>query len=161
MIWIFDLDGVLIKSSKSARRACEAVLGRTLDFETSGMTDAELLRRTGVEENAFVAETLRMTFELHPVGSALLKVAENPVLITGNLRKCAEHKLKKWHRSDAFKLCGYSDGFFCKTAIASDLDHRIRATRWMQKFERIYVGDKPIDAQCAKILGAQFLQVHP
>lgn len=160
MIWIFDLDGTLVKSSKSARRACEQILDRPLDFETSGLTDGQMIVRTGVDEHAFV-EMCRSFDPPEPIEATATILAaicktDTVALLTGNLMPVALHKLRNIH--SVFDFYQYSELSYGKLDLARLLDIKMTELRIQQP--RVMVGDKDIDKECAHVLNASFIRVE-
>jgi phosphoglycolate phosphatase-like HAD superfamily hydrolase len=193
-VLLFDIDGTLIRSGGAGKAAMEAGLCSAFDLQEirgrvpySGRTDPsiarDLLALHGIEPSdanieklhaAYLArlpETLRGHdgIVLPGVDEALRRERRGAVvgLLTGNVRRGAEIKLRHfglWHH---FAFGGFADGLcnrddVARRAIAEAERHAGKA---IDPADVWVIGDTPLDVQCARAIGARAVIVatgwHP
>jgi len=188
---LFDIDGTLIRSGGAGVRAFERtfheVFGlpeatRTLKF--AGRTDVSLVRECftqhGLETSeanisrffdhypAFLEQLLQSTRGGICEGILdllqLLEAApDKPTLglLTGNVRRGAELKLRHYQLWDHFETGAIADDHEDRNCIASVAKQRGEQIlgRKLAGNEVVVIGDTPHDITCAQSIGAQVLAV--
>lgn len=186
---LFDIDGTLLLTGASGLQAIEITLkelfgiDKPSEVEVHGQTDrgiaGKLFKAHGVEDSdenfqAFcqcylghLEATLPLrTGQLMPNVSNLLDQLHqlenvHVGLLTGNMRKGAELKLKHFAIDHYFQFGGYGDlhperndvALFAKQDAERHLGHELDPdTIWV-------IGDTPNDIRCAKSIGAKVMAV--
>ena len=188
LVWLFDVDGTLIRSYGAAREsfsaALSAVLGVTDDLDGlafAGRTDplilADILKRhqrslDAVQTERFWA-VVRSGYEeslasgrgrvLPGVRPLLEAIAREPTwvpaLLTGNNASMARLKLDHFGLADAFVYGAFGDDAPDRDSVARLAVGQARE-RWNVPAERcIVVGDTELDVQCARAAGARVISV--
>lgn len=188
---LWDIDGTLIVSQGAGVRAMEQALaqrfGVTCDLSVidwAGRTDSwivtEVLRHVGLEytpENARAyleayLELLPIELQNGPQGQVLPGVSELletchrhtaviQGLLTGNLRRGAEHKLTHYGVWHYFAFGAFADD----SPRRNDLGpHALRRAKELHGREFTpehtwIIGDTPHDIECGKVIGAHTLAV--
>jgi|SRR5262245_46187107 len=188
MVWLFDVDGTLIRSYGTAREAFSAglleVLGIADDLEGfpfGGGMDPQILEGVVARHGRTLDESQQARFwevvkartaaaleagrgrVLPGVPELLASIAREPDwvpgLLTGNGREMARLKLGHFGLLDAFVFGWFGDE-------APDRDSLARqavadaAERWRVPPERcVVVGDTERDVQCARASGAKAVAV--
>lgn len=188
LVWLFDVDGTLIRSYGTARDSFSAGLRSVLgvddaleDFPFGGGMDPQLLRaiaarhgRTlSAEESARFweiarARTLAGLAEgrgrvLPGVQPLLQAIGREPGwlmgLLTGNGGEMARLKLGHFGLFDAFAFGHFGDEAETRDELARQAVTQIR-DRWGVPPERcVVVGDTEHDIRCARAAGARALAV--
>jgi phosphoglycolate phosphatase len=188
---LFDIDGTLIRSGGAGVRAFERTFNEifglknaTQRMKFSGRTDVSLVRECfqlfeidPVEANfkrffehypVFLEELLQTTSGgvcegITPLIRQLELAPEKPVLglLTGNVRRGAELKLryyKLWHH---FTTGAFADDHEDRNCIASIAQERGGEAlgRKLAGEEIVVIGDTPLDIACAQSIGAKVLAV--
>ncbi|MCC6234916.1 MAG: haloacid dehalogenase-like hydrolase [Verrucomicrobiales bacterium] len=188
---LFDIDGTLIASGGAGVRAFAAAAehafalpGATRQMTFAGRTDVSLVRELflsqGIEPSAQNI-TLFLTTYLHwlerylhelpgrvlpGVSEALATIRalpEPPVisLLTGNVRRGAELKLRRYGLWEEFVLGAFADDHEDRNQIAA-IAHQRGAEhlgRPLAGSEILVIGDTPHDITCARHIGAPCLAV--
>jgi phosphoglycolate phosphatase len=188
---LFDIDGTLIRSGGAGVRAFEKTFTEifglkeaTRRMKFAGRTDVSLVRECfrmfevdPVEENfrrffenypVFLEGLLKETTGgvcegIHALIEQLKQTPEKPVLglLTGNVRRGAELKLrhyKLWHH---FTTGAFADDHEDRNCIASIARER-GGEVWGRKLageEIVVIGDTPLDIACGQSIGAKVLAV--
>ncbi len=188
---LFDIDGTLIASGGAGVRAFAAAAehgfqrpGVTRGLTFAGRTDTSLVRELflglGIEASpANIAHFLdtylhwleRFLHELpgrvlpgvHDALATLRALPEPPVLalLTGNIRRGAELKLRRYALWDEFVLGAFADDHEDRNQIAALARRRgiEHLGRELEGSEILVVGDTPHDITCARHIGAPCLAV--
>lgn len=188
---LFDIDGTLIRTGgagvRAFARAAEEVhglAGGTDHMVFHGRTDTSLvreyLRHHGLEETGpEMARFLRAYLEL--LGGMLAEHAgetcpgawefiegcrrmDRPPLLgllTGNVQRGAELKLRAHGMWGVFETGGYGDDHEDRDEVAAAALRRVveRRGRPVRPEDVLVVGDTPRDIQCARAIGAKVLAV--
>ena len=188
LVWLFDVDGTLIRSYGAAREASSAALAEVLgirdDLEGlpfAGRTDplilADILSRhdrllDGAQTARFWA-VFRSRYEatldsgrglvLPGVKDLLEAIGREPAwvaaLLTGNTATMARLKLEHFGLADAFVFGAFGDDAPDRDAMAR-LAVDVAWQRWEVPAERcVVVGDTEHDIQCARAAGARVIAV--
>jgi len=188
---LWDIDGTLIVSQGAGVRAMERALTRrfgiTCDLgviDWAGRTDSwivtEVLRHVGLEYTAENArayleaylELLPIELQNGPQGQVLPGVPElletchrhsavAQGLLTGNLRRGAEHKLTHYGVWHYFAFGAFADD----SPRRNDLGpHALRRAKELHGREfapesTYIIGDTPHDIECGKVIGAHTIAV--
>jgi phosphoglycolate phosphatase len=188
---LFDIDGTLIRTGgagvKAFERTFAEVFGlpeatKTLQF--SGRTDVSLVRECfrqhGVAEDE---ENFRRFFAHYPTRleqllgtlpgailpgveqflSELFALERRPVvgLLTGNIRRGAELKLRHFGLWEKFETGAFADDHEDRNGIAALAKERGEKIlgRGLAGGEMLVIGDTPLDIKCAQSIGAKSLAV--
>jgi phosphoglycolate phosphatase len=188
---LWDIDGTLIVSQGAGVRAMERALtkcfGATCDLSVidwAGRTDSwivtEVLRHVGLEytpENARAyletyLELLPQELRSGPQGQVLpgvttlldlfhqrTDVAQG--LLTGNLRRGAEHKLTHYGVWHYFAFGAFADDSPRRNDLGPHAQRRAHELHGREFApERTFIiGDTPHDIECGKVIGAQTIAV--
>lgn len=190
-ILLFDIDGTLIRSGGAGKAAMETGLKKAFNLQKiddtipySGRTDVaiahDLLRVHGLEvheeniaklHNAYQDE-LPESLKNHD-GEILPGIREflprlhacpNVVLglLTGNIRRGAENKLRFYGLWDYFPFGGFADGIPDRDEVARKaLKEAERHAARPADLNKVWViGDTPFDVKCARAIGAKAIAVH-
>ena len=188
---LWDIDGTLIVTRNAGSRAMEVAFsrhfGRPGDLSTidwAGRTDTwltpEILRRNGIEPTAETCaeyletyvRTLPGELAAGPQGCVLPGVEEllkqlsadarfAQGLLTGNLRRGAEHKLTHYRLWHHFPFGAYADDSPRRNDLGP-VALRRAAAHHGQEFnaaEAVIIGDTPHDIECARACGARVIAV--
>ena len=188
LVWLFDVDGTLIRSYGAAREAFSAALVAVLGVEDdleglafAGRTDplilADILQRHdrhldpagiarfwAVVHSGYEASLASGRGQVLPGVPALLgaiarEPAWVPALLTGNNAPMARLKLEHFGLADAFVYGAFGDDAPDRDAIAR-LAVEQAHQRWNVPAERcVVVGDTENDIQCARAAGARVIAV--
>ena len=188
---LFDIDGTLIRSGGAGVRAFERTFNEIFGLQNAtqrmkfaGRTDVSLVRECfRLFEIDPVEENFRRFFENYPIFlEELLKsttggvcegittlirqlelAPEKPVLglLTGNVRRGAELKLrhyKLWHH---FTTGAFADDHEDRNCIASIAQRRGSEAlgKKLAGEEIVVIGDTPLDIACGQSIGAKVLAV--
>lgn len=188
---LFDIDGTLIRSGGAGVRAFERTFteifglkNATQRMKFAGRTDVSLVRECfRLFEIDPAEENFRRFFESYPIFlEELLKsttggvcegittlirhlelAPEKPVLglLTGNVRRGAELKLrhyKLWHH---FTTGAFADDHEDRNCIASIAQQRGSEAlgKELAGEEIVVIGDTPLDIACGQSIGAKVLAV--
>lgn len=187
----WDIDGTLIRTGgagvKAFERTFESVFGlkeatRTLQF--SGRTDSSLVRECFLlHEIAPTQENFEAFFTAYPLvleeflqrlpGAVcegvssfmerLLGMGEPPLmaLLTGNIRRGAELKLRHYGLWEHFRTGAFGDDHEDRNCIAGIARERAEGElgRTLEGTEMLVIGDTPLDIACGKSIGAKVLGV--
>lgn len=188
---LFDIDGTLIASGGAGVRAFAAAAehgfqrpGATQPMTFAGRTDTSLVRELfvaqGIEPSPhnfahFFGHYLhwleRLLHELpgrvlpgvHQALQTLRALPEPPVLalLTGNIRRGAELKLRRYGLWDEFTLGAFADDHEDRNHIAAAARDRgvTHLGRPLAGHEILVIGDTPHDVTCARHIGAPCLAV--
>ena len=188
---LFDIDGTLIRTGgagvKAVARAFETEFGLadgTERLKFAGRTDVSLVREFfshhGITPDATHFERFFETYLSH-LNEIILKckgevcpgvhqflnevrmIATPPLvgLLTGNIRRGAEVKLRHYHLWKEFSFGGFAedseerDGI---AAIAKERGEELLKTK-LRGEEVLVIGDTPLDIRCARSIGAKVLAV--
>ena len=188
LVWLFDVDGTLLRSYGTAREAFSEAAQQVLgvedslhDFAFSGGLDPLLLKGVGErhgrtltdEETARFWEVVRVRTQaalqagrsrvLPGVRELLQAIAAEPAwiagLLTGNGRDMARLKLGHFDLLDAFAFGFFGDDAADRDALACLAVARAEE-RWQVPAERcVVVGDTEKDVRCARAAGARSIAV--
>ena len=189
LVWLFDVDGTLIRSYGTAREAFSEAARHVLgvedplqDFVFAGGLDPLILRsvverhgRTHLdpEETARFWEVVRVRTQagleagrarvLPGVRELLAEIAKEPEwiagLLTGNGSDMARLKLGHFGLLDPFAFGAFGDEAEDRDALACLAVERVKE-RWQVPAERcIVVGDTEKDVRCARAAGARSIAV--
>ncbi len=187
---LWDIDATLITSGGAGEKALKRIIEERFgvrddlrDIEIAGRTDtgiaASILRKYQIEPTAenvaeFLDEYIHHLAKLLPqisgrvlpgVAEVLERLHQNPdrvlALLTGNLRRGAELKLRQYGLWDYFEFGAYADDHHDRNELGAFA--RARATeKHSQDFAvaRIdVIGDTGHDIACGKIFGARTIAV--
>ncbi|MDQ3626884.1 MAG: haloacid dehalogenase-like hydrolase [Verrucomicrobiota bacterium] len=187
---LWDIDSTLINSAGAGLKALKGVIARRYsadddlhDIEIAGRTDAaiarSILQKYAVEPDpatvaAFLDEYLELLEEFLPqltghvlpgVREILTRLQNRPdrvlALLTGNLRRGAELKLRRYGLWDYFEFGAFADdhhdrnelGAFARTRAREKHNHDFAITAID------VIGDTGHDIACGKIFGARTIAV--
>ena len=188
---LFDIDGTLIRTGGAGVKAFEGTFlkafgipeaTKTLKF--SGRTDTSLVREGfllhGIEPSA---KNFKRFFGTYPLlleellgqlpGSVCEGVDQFIAalhgqqrraalgLLTGNVRRGAELKLRRYNLWQHFPFGGFGDDDEdrnCIAAVARERGERV-VGHTLQGEEILVIGDTPLDIACGKSIGAKVLAV--
>lgn len=188
---LFDIDGTLIRTGGAGVRAFAQTFAEvfglpeaTKKLQFAGRTDVSLVRECfrlhGVDERD---ENFRRFFEAYPkflsaflgeLPGAVLPGIERFIedlfaldnrpligLLTGNIRRGAELKLRKFGLWEKFELGAFADDSEDRNCIAAAAKKRGEEalSRPLRGDEIVVIGDTPLDILCAKSIGARSLAV--
>ena len=186
---LFDIDGTLLSTGGAGGRAMHAALKQGFDrvvggedVAYAGRCDkaifAELLQVAKIEHNEQNIYTLTSIYlellqhelnshdaELLPGVRELLEHfdAREDValgLLTGNLKRGADLKLKHFGIHDYFLFGGFGDNHACRNALASSMLSDIKTMAGVENPDNIWIiGDTPADVACAKAINANCVAV--
>ena len=188
---LFDIDGTLIRSGgagmKAFARAFETEFGLADGSEKlkfAGRTDVSLVREFfshhGITPDAthfdrffekylFWLNQLNVECQgevcpgIHPFLNELGMQASPPAvgLLTGNIRRGAEVKLRHYGLWGKFAFGGFADDHEERdhiAAIAKERGEEVLRTK-LRGEEVLVIGDTPLDIRCARAIGAKVLAV--
>jgi phosphoglycolate phosphatase len=188
---LFDIDGTLIRTGGAGVKAFEQTFAEvfgipeathTLNF--SGRTDVSLVRECfvlhGIEADetnfrrffdAYPAYLERLLYTLPggicegivPFMENLFSTPQRPVvgLLTGNIRRGAELKLRRYELWDKFELGAFADDHEdrnCIAGLAMSRGEQLLQQKLSGR-EILVIGDTPLDVACAKSIGAKVIAV--
>ena len=188
---LFDIDGTLVRTGgagvKAFARAFEAEFGLTDGAERlkfAGRTDVSLVREFfshhGIEPDATHFERFFETYlfwlnkmileckggvcpGVHPFMNGLRTLSTPPLvgLLTGNIRRGAEIKLRHYDLWKKFAFGGFADDHEERDHIAAIAKERGEDVLKMKLRgeEVLVIGDTPLDIRCARAIGAKVLAV--
>ena len=188
---LFDIDGTLIRTGGAGVRAFGQTFAeifglaeatRTLNF--AGRTDVSLVRECfkvhGIETSpqnfdrffrAYPERLERLLGTLpegilpgiEPFLDELFAMQNRPIigLLTGNIRRGAELKLRHFGLWERFETGAFADDSEDRNCIAATAKQRGEAIfgRSLQGEEIVVIGDTPHDITCGKSIGAKVLAV--
>ena len=190
-LFLFDIDGTLIRTGGAGVKAFEltfssvfGIADATATLKFAGRTDTSLVREGfllhGIEPTG---ENFDRFFERYPVllekllhelpGGPCEGVQDflqciqqaNPSpaigLLTGNIRRGAELKLKRFGLWDHFPFGGFADDNEIRDCIAGVAKQRGEHAvgKSLKGDEIVVIGDTPLDIACGKSIGAKVLAV--
>jgi phosphoglycolate phosphatase len=188
---LFDIDGTLIRTGGAGVKAFERTFAEVFDLPEAtkmlnfaGRTDFSLVRECFTHHGiATTADHFARFFRAYPIFlAALLRelpggvcegilefieelcgVERRPVigLLTGNVRRGAELKLRHYGLWERFEFGAFADDHEDRICIASLARQRgeTAAGRALSGEEIVVIGDTPLDISCAKSIGAKVLAV--
>jgi phosphoglycolate phosphatase-like HAD superfamily hydrolase len=190
LLILWDIDGTILHSGGAGMKALEAALedvfgvsGSLAGIDFAGRTDPWIIRqifaRFGLEDSpenrsryidGYIARLPAILGKsqariLPGVAKILGRAAGHPTvvqgLLTGNLRRGAETKLRFHGLWDFFPIGAFADDSEVRNELGP---HALRraAGHWGLEFacERVWiVGDTPHDIACARAIGARALAV--
>ncbi len=187
---LFDIDGTLVRTGGAGKAAMEAALcedfGVRLSSEEvpySGRTDRaigrDLLAAHGIAPTAANQSKLvegyltrlpyylgRFDGRVCPGVPELLAVLRKRAdvllgLLTGNVRRGAEHKLGHYGLWDAFTVGGFGDEHEDRDDVARSALQSIErhVGRRVNPADVWVIGDTPLDVRCARAVGAKAVAV--
>ncbi len=188
---LFDIDGTLIRTGGAGVKAFEQTFAdvfqlpaatKTLQF--AGRTDVSLVRECfrlhGIESSP---DNFQRFFDAYPVYLAqflgtlpavilpgitrflddLSAVPDRPVigLLTGNIRRGAELKLRHLGLWGRFETGAFADDHEDRNCIAAKARERgeNKLGRQLTGDQIVVIGDTPHDVSCARAIGAKALAV--
>jgi phosphoglycolate phosphatase-like HAD superfamily hydrolase len=188
---LFDIDGTLIRTGGAGLRAFAETFGevfnlpeatKTLQF--AGRTDVSLVRecflKNGVEptrenfDRFFAEYPVRLQRWLGTLPAEVLPgidsflddlyaLPDRPVigLLTGNIRRGAELKLRRLGLWERFELGAFADDHEDRNCIAAAARKRgeQKIGRTLHGDEIVVIGDTPHDVTCGKSIAAKVLAV--
>lgn len=188
---LFDIDGTLVRTGgagvKAFARAFQTEFGLhdgSEKLKFAGRTDVSLVREFfshhGITPDAthferFFETYLRHLDEMivkcegevcpgvHDFLNQLRTHANSPGigLLTGNIRRGAEIKLRHYNLWKNFAFGGFADDHEerdCIAAIAKERGEEILKIK-LRDEEVLVIGDTPLDVRCARAIGAKVLAV--
>jgi phosphoglycolate phosphatase len=188
---LFDIDGTLVRTGgagvKAFARAFEVEFGLADGSEKlkfAGRTDVSLVREFffhhNIEPDAthferFFKTYLTLLEEIIlgceggicpgvPDFLNQLRTRANPPalgLLTGNIRRGAEIKLRHYHLWKNFSFGGFADDHEERdhiAAIAKERGEEVLKTK-LRGEDVLVIGDTPLDIRCARAIGAKVLAV--
>lgn len=188
---LFDIDGTLIRTGGAGVRAFARAADRlhglpegTEHMVFHGRTDTSLVREylryhglpeTDGEMGRFLETYLGLLGEMLGVHAgetcpgarefiASCQAMESPPLmglLTGNVRRGAELKLRAHGLWELFETGGYGDDHEDRDEVAAAAMRRVmeRLGRTVRPRDVLVVGDTPRDVRCARSVGARVLAV--
>lgn len=188
---LFDIDGTLIRTGGAGVKAFEQTFSeifglpdatKTLQF--AGRTDVSLVRECFTQHGVDPSETnFRRFFEAYPprleklLGTlpgavlpgihdfleSLATAPDKPIvgLLTGNIRRGAELKLRHFSLWERFQTGAFADDHEDRSRIAAAAKKRGENLlgRNLNGEEIVVIGDTPHDVSCARSIGAKVLAV--
>jgi phosphoglycolate phosphatase-like HAD superfamily hydrolase len=187
-VLLFDIDGTLIRSGGAGKAAMEAGLRSAFGVveirdrvKYSGRTDPgigrELLELHDVEPSeanlaklhtAYLSHLPDALREMHGevlpgVDAALRRERQGAVvgLLTGNIRRGAEIKLKHFDLWHHFAFGGFADGLPNRDDVARRAlsEAEAHVGKPINPCDVWVIGDTPLDVQCARAIGAHAVVV--
>ncbi len=188
---LFDIDGTLIRSGGAGVQAFERTFTEifgmkeaTKRMKFAGRTDVSLVREAfrlfdvdPIQENfqkffeyypAFLEEKLKtcnggVCEGIIALIDELKRAPEKPVLglLTGNVRRGAELKLRHYNLWHHFTTGAFADDHEDRNCIA-DIAHKRGEEMLRNKLrgdEIVVIGDTPLDIACGQSIGAKVLAV--
>jgi phosphoglycolate phosphatase-like HAD superfamily hydrolase len=188
-ILLFDIDGTLIRSGGAGKVALHEALRSHFGVHDvidrvnfAGRTDpgigVDLLRLHQLEPSAENLQKLEAAYLGHLPGALQthqgevlpgvvrwldrFREAGRPLgLLTGNIRRGAEIKLRHFGLWDYFNFGGFGDGHHDRDDVAR---HCVQETRkhfnqGLEEAEWWVIGDTPLDVKCARAIGARCVGV--
>ena len=188
---LFDIDGTLVRTGgagvKAFARAFQTEFGLNDGAEKlkfAGRTDVSLVREFfshhGITPDATHFERFFETYLSHLAQMILqceggvcpgvnpflneLRMQSNPPaigLLTGNIRRGAEIKLRHYDLWKPFAFGGFADDHEERdhiAAIAKERGEEVLKTK-LRGEEVLVIGDTPLDIRCARAIGAKVLAV--
>lgn len=188
---LFDIDGTLVRTGgagvKAFARAFQTEFGLNDGAEKlkfAGRTDVSLVREFfshhGITPDATHFERFFETYLSHLDQMILqceggvcpgvnpflneLRMQSNPPaigLLTGNIRRGAEIKLRHYNLWKPFAFGGFADDHEERdqiAAIAKERGEEVLKTK-LRGEEVLVIGDTPLDIRCARAIGAKVLAV--
>lgn len=187
---LFDIDGTMLKTDKGAREALSGAIKSVTDNEINlsvedcaGNTDfliiSKALENSGHNSNnGKIKQVLKKYLilleklynhensRLYSGIVELLQILDNDKsillgLLTGNIRKGAEIKLKSFNILNMFKIGAFGDdGFFRKElpGVAVKKAGKLTGLFFTGK-NVVIIGDTASDVECGKIIGAKTIAV--
>ena len=188
---LFDIDGTLIRSGGAGVKAFARTFATefgindgTERLKFAGRTDVSLVREFflhhGIEPDATHFERFFETYVSHlneiilecqgeicpGVPSVLNELRTHPTrpeigLLTGNIRRGAEIKLRHYDLWKKFAFGGFADDHEERdgiAAVAKERGEELLKTK-LRGEEVLVVGDTPLDIRCARAIGAKVLAV--
>ncbi|MCB1125013.1 MAG: HAD family hydrolase [Verrucomicrobiae bacterium] len=188
---LFDIDGTLIRTGGAGMAAFTltgeqafGVRNGTSHMKFAGRTDTSLVREFLVSHNLETSEANFTRFFEHylsilgntlaayqgapcpgvtPFLDELLALPQPPRigLLTGNIRRGAEIKLRHYGLWERFEMGAYGDDHEDRNQIAHVALRRGRELLGsdLQPEELLVVGDTPHDVECGRAVGARVLAV--
>lgn len=188
---LFDIDGTLIRSGGAGVRAFERTFAEvfglskaTSTLKFSGRTDVSVVRECFTQHAIEPSpENFSRFFENYPpfleqllaetsgavcpgiteLISALEGAPEKPLLalLTGNIRRGAELKLRHYNLWHHFKTGAFADDHEDRNCIASAAQKRGEDLigQPLEGKEIVVIGDTPHDITCGQSIGAKVLAV--
>ena len=188
---LFDIDGTLIRSGGAGVRAFEKTFieifglkDATKKLKFAGRTDVSLVRECfRLFEIDLAPENINRFFKHYPTfleellqttsggvceGIATLlqqlqQDSDRPLLglLTGNIRRGAELKLRHYNLWHHFPTGAFADDHEDRNCIASIAQQRGEELlgRKLAGEEIVVIGDTPLDVACAQSIGAKVLAV--
>jgi phosphoglycolate phosphatase-like HAD superfamily hydrolase len=195
-IWLFDIDGTLIDSNGAGRNAMAGAAAIEFDtsadigsVEFSGRTDQRITRELfSIHGANWSAELVRQFHDrylgllpdslqrsqgrvLPGVSEWLGIINDSPGarlgLITGNIRRAAEMKLRHFGLEHYFQFGGFGDLHIDRDDVAAEATKAAEAQFKLavSEHELWVVGDTPHDIACARSIDASVIAVatggHP
>jgi len=188
---LFDIDGTLIRTGGAGVKAFEQTFAevfklpdatKTLHF--AGRTDMSLVREAfALHSVEPIAANFDRFFSAYPgylehflkmlpgrvlpgiedLLEQLASLADRPLvgLLTGNIRRGAELKLRHFGLWDRFETGAFADDNEDRNCIASKAKERgeLLVKRPLKGQEIVVIGDTPHDITCARSIGARALAV--
>ena len=188
---LFDIDGTLINTAGAGVKAFGqafasefGVRDGSKNIQFAGRTDVSLVREIFTREQIeSTPENFARFFEAYLVWlrqlivqcqgracpgvlefqQALAALPAPPLsgLLTGNIRRGAEVKLRRYQLWDQFPFGGFADDHEDRDQIAA-VAHRRGSEhlgRNLRGDEVLVIGDTPLDIRCARAIGAKVLAV--
>jgi len=188
---LFDVDGTLVHTGRAGTQAFAKTFATEFNapngvekISFAGRTDVNLVREFfGLHRIPATPENFERFFERYvfwldqiiaqshggPCEGALefldglRALPRRPLLgiLTGNIRLCAEIKLRRFHLWDVFETGAFADDSEDRNQIAVAALKRGRRVlgEVLQPDEILVVGDTPHDIRCGKFIGAKVLAV--
>lgn len=187
---LWDIDGTLIRSGGAGEKSLVRVVQKRFgahddlrDIEIAGRTDVGIARNILRKyEVAPTAENIRELLDaylddledslpqtrgciLHGVSEILARLHENPervlALLTGNLRRGAELKLRHYGLWNYFEFGAFADDHHDRNELGAFARRRAQ-DKYRAEFEPAdvdVIGDTGHDIACGKIFGARTIAV--
>ena len=180
MIWLFDIDGTLVRcngaGSSAMSQAFRAAFGKPCDLTAitfSGRTDtaitADIFNQSGIPltlDNVKLFNELYLAHlpaELESRGGTVLPGAREWVeriashannclgIVTGNMRASAEIKLQHFDLQSYFPTGGYGDKHADRYQVVADAISCVRSYYEVYDEQEIWtIGDTPLDISAAR-----------
>jgi phosphoglycolate phosphatase-like HAD superfamily hydrolase len=189
IICLFDIDGTLISTGGAGQAAMARAIAsfglapETDDIAFSGRTDREIVRDlflhhdiadTADNVTRFCDEYIRqLAFTLRARPGSVLPGVRDLIdllaprselvvgLLTGNLRRGAEGKLRHYELMDYFAFGAYGDHHLDRNHVAHEALAAAREhTQTSVSPDQVWIiGDTPRDVLCARAIGANVIAV--
>jgi len=186
-LFLYDIDGTLIKTNEDGKKAFEKAFkdmyGDNINFDVNfvgGVDKSVFFNLVRINNISFdldswekfkdiyvknLAQLSKKNFNNWELLSGSMDILKYTAkmgtnyLLTGNIKSGAKIKLEVFDLMKFFKIGGYGDNYIIRNDIAKDLYNRL-VKKYKDKIDNTYViGDSVKDIKCAKEINAKSLIV--